>query len=48
MSAYEQWDKDFQDAMANEFRRGMEPIREGETLNGATLFSKGAGRHGEF
>jgi len=48
MSAYEQWDKDFQEAMANEFHRGMEPIRKGETLNGATLFSKGAGRHGEF
>ena len=48
MSAYEQWDKDFQEAMANEFHRGMEPIRKGETLHGATLFSKGVGRHGEF
>jgi enoyl-CoA hydratase len=48
MSVYEQWDKDFQDAMANEFHRGMEPIRKGETLQGATMFSKGVGRHGEF
>ena len=48
MSAYEQWDKTFGDAILNEYHRGMEPIKEGETLQGATMFTKGVGRHGEF
>jgi len=48
MSAYEQWDKSFQDALMNEFLRGMEPIKKGETLQGATMFTKGVGKHGEF
>ncbi len=48
MSAYEQWDKPFDEALMNEFERGMEPIKKGETLKGATTFANGAGRHGEF
>ncbi|MCP3944077.1 MAG: crotonase/enoyl-CoA hydratase family protein [Desulfobacteraceae bacterium] len=48
MSAYEQWDKSFDDALTNEFQRGMAPIRNGETLQGATLFTKGVGKHGKF
>ena len=48
MSAYEQWDKSFQDALMNEFLRGMEPIKKGETLQGVTMFTKGVGKHGEF
>lgn len=48
LSAYEQWDKPFDEALINEFERGMEPIKKGETLNGATTFSNGAGRHGKF
>ncbi len=47
-SAYEQWDKSFEDAMSNEFQEGMKPIKMGETLNGATKFTEGAGRHGKF
>ena len=48
MSAYEQWEKSLKDAMMNEFQRGMEPIEKGETLQGATNFKKGVGKHGEF
>ncbi|MCP4111001.1 MAG: crotonase/enoyl-CoA hydratase family protein [Desulfobacteraceae bacterium] len=48
MSAYEQWDKSFEDAMINEFQRGMESVNKGETLQGAAMFAKGAGRHGNF
>ena len=48
MSAYEQWGKSFEDALMNEFQRGMEPIKKGETLQGATMFTKGVGKHGEF
>lgn len=48
MSAYEQWEKSFDDALMNEFQRGMEPLKKGETLQGATMFTKGVGKHGEF
>lgn len=48
MSAYEQWGKSFDDALMNEFQRGMEPIGNGETLQGATMFTKGIGKHGKF
>ncbi|VVS91435.1 crotonase/enoyl-CoA hydratase family protein [Desulfoluna spongiiphila] len=48
MSAYEQWDKTFEEAMKNEFQRGMTPINSGETLQGATMFTKGVGKHGAF
>jgi len=48
MSAYDQWGKSFDDALMNEFQRGMEPIKKGETLQGATMFTKGVGKHGEF
>ena len=48
MSAYEQWGKSFDDALMNEFQRGMEPLKKGEALQGATTFTKGVGKHGEF
>jgi enoyl-CoA hydratase/carnithine racemase len=48
MSAYEQWGKSLEDALMNEFQHGLEPIKKGETLQGATMFTKGVGRHGEF
>ncbi len=48
MSAYEQWDKSFEDAITNEFERGMTAVEKGETLQGAELFTKGNGRHGQF
>lgn len=48
MSSYQQWDLDLEEALANEYRLGLEVIRSGETLEGATRFAKGAGRHGKF
>jgi enoyl-CoA hydratase len=47
-SAYESLSLPFGDAMANEFRLGLETIRTGETLAGAGRFAHGAGRHGQF
>jgi len=46
LSAYEQWSRDWDSAMRNEFRRGKEVVDSGETIAGASRFSKGAGRHG--
>lgn len=48
LSALEQWDLEFDAAIANETRRGIEVIRSGETVEGATRFASGAGRHGAF
>jgi enoyl-CoA hydratase len=47
-SSYEQWDMGLHEAMGNEFRLGLQTIESGETLEGASRFSKGAGRHGSF
>jgi len=47
MSAYEQFDLSFHEAMANEFTHGLEALRE-ETTAGAKKFAGGAGRHGVF
>ncbi len=47
MSAHEQWSMTWNDAMRNEFRRGMEVIGSGETVEGAKRFAAGEGRHGE-
>jgi len=48
MSVYEQWDKSFDEAMKNEFRRGLEVGASEGSLNGAESFTKGVGKHGEF
>lgn len=48
LSAYEQWNLPLSDALANEFRRGMETINSKETLKGARRFASGRGRHGNF
>ena len=48
LSAYQQFDLPFDQAMRNEFELGLETIRSGETLEGATRFARGAGRHGSF
>lgn len=48
LSAYEQWALPLEEALANEFRRGMEVIDSRETLEGASRFAEGAGRHGDF
>lgn len=46
LSAFEQWDLSEDDAMRNEVAHGLAVIRSGETLEGATRFAAGAGRHG--
>ncbi|GHD09563.1 putative enoyl-coa hydratase/isomerase [Halioglobus japonicus] len=48
LSAYAQWDLDYEAAMANEFQRGEQVVASRETVTGATRFAEGAGRHGSF
>lgn len=48
LSAYEQWSKDLPTALLHEFRKGMETINSGETVEGASRFASGKGRHGNF
>jgi enoyl-CoA hydratase len=47
-STYEQWDLPWTEALANETRRGIEVIDSGETIEGASRFASGKGRHGKF
>jgi enoyl-CoA hydratase len=47
LSAYEQFDLSFEEAMANEFRHGLMAIEQ-EAQQGAARFREGSGRHGEF
>jgi enoyl-CoA hydratase len=46
LSVYEQWDLQFDDAMQNEFRLGMQTVESGESKQGAARFAAGEGRHG--
>lgn len=46
LSALEQWDLSEDDAIRNEFARGLDTIGTGETVSGAERFAGGAGRHG--
>jgi enoyl-CoA hydratase len=48
LSSYRQWDLDLDAALLEETRIGLEVIRSGETLEGATRFASGKGRHGRF
>ena len=48
LSACEQWDLPYPEAMANEFSRGVQVIGSKETVTGATRFASGKGRHGNF
>jgi enoyl-CoA hydratase len=48
LSAYQQFDLPFEQAMRNEFDLGLKTIQSGETLEGAARFAHGAGRHGSF
>lgn len=48
LSAYEQWDKSFVEAMRNEFQRGIEVASATGALSGAESFTKGLGKHGVF
>jgi enoyl-CoA hydratase len=47
MSAYRQWDLDLVEALKNEGREGLKPIRA-EAQAGAARFAAGAGRKGSF
>jgi enoyl-CoA hydratase len=46
LSAYEQAGLPLDDALRNEFRRGLGVIESGETRSGATRFARGEGRGG--
>ena len=48
LSAYEGWSLSQQEALSNEFTRGMATVQSGETRAGAARFAAGAGRHGKF
>jgi enoyl-CoA hydratase len=48
LSSYRQWELPLEQALRVETELGLEVIRSGETLEGATRFAKGAGRHGSF
>ncbi len=48
LSAYEQAGLSLDAALRNEFRRGVDVVRSGETVAGAQRFASGAGRHGKF
>ncbi len=45
-SSYEQWALPLDAALRNEFELGVATVASGETLNGASRFASGAGRHG--
>jgi enoyl-CoA hydratase len=47
-SSLDQWSLDEEAALAHETVLGLEVIASGETLEGATRFAGGAGRHGSF
>jgi enoyl-CoA hydratase len=47
LSAIEQGGMSEEDAMRNEFRRGLETLASGEAGEGAARFAAGEGRHGE-
>jgi enoyl-CoA hydratase len=48
LSAYQQWDLSFEEALANEYDHGRQVLESHETVVGAQRFSDGAGRHGSF
>lgn len=48
LSALTQWGSELEDALREETRLGLEVISSGETREGATRFTRGAGRHGSF
>jgi enoyl-CoA hydratase len=48
LSAYEQWDLSWDEALRRELQRGLQVLASGETLAGAQRFSSGEGRHGSF
>jgi enoyl-CoA hydratase len=47
-SALRQWGHPLSDAMNQEFEWGLEAVASGESLEGASRFAAGKGRHGDF
>ena len=47
-AVYRGFDQDFDKGMQLEFLLGLNVVKSGETVEGATRFSKGQGRHGQF
>lgn len=47
-SAFDQWGLDETAAIRHEFGLGLQTLHSGETVQGATRFTGGAGRHGTF
>jgi enoyl-CoA hydratase len=47
MSAYEQFDMSFTEALRGEFNHGLNSLQAG-AQEGAARFASGAGRHGSF
>lgn len=48
LSAYQQWDLDYAEAMANEFEHGIASMAGGASVTGAARFASGKGRGGSF
>ncbi len=48
LSAYEQFGLSFDDAIKNEFKRGMTSLSSPEMAEGLVRFTSGGGRHGKF
>ena len=48
LSALAQWSLDWDQAQAAEVRFGMETLRTGSAVEGATRFAEGQGRGGTF
>ena len=48
LSSYHQWDGDLDEAMAFETNVGIASVASGETVEGASRFASGEGRHGSF
>lgn len=46
LSCYEQWELSTEEAIRNEYRRGLAVLASGETAAGARSFTEGAGRRG--
>ena len=48
ISMLQQWGMSHDEALRNETRIGFETMNSGETFDGASRFSSGVGRHGDF
>jgi enoyl-CoA hydratase len=48
LSAHQQWDLGYAEAMANEFAHGLASMAGGDSAKGATRFASGRGRGGSF